>query len=129
MLFRSLGSYVSSAGYYDAYYNKAQKVKELARREFEEAFKMVDVMLTPTTPEFPFKVGEKTSDPLKMYLSDVFTCGINPLRIPGLNVPLGLFDVDGVKLPSGCQILGPELSESIIYQLGIDIENIITTGM
>ncbi len=124
-----LGSYVSSAGYYDAYYNKAQKVKELARREFEEAFKMVDVMLTPTTPEFPFKVGEKTSDPLKMYLSDVFTCGINPLRIPGLNVPLGLFDVDGVKLPSGCQILGPELSESIIYQLGIDIENIITTGM
>jgi aspartyl-tRNA(Asn)/glutamyl-tRNA(Gln) amidotransferase subunit A len=122
-----LGAYVSSAGYYDAYYNRAQKVKELARREFAKAFETVDVMLTPTTPEFPFKIGEKTTDPLKMYLSDVFTCMINPLKIPGLNVPLGLFDVDGVKLPTGCQILGPEMSEATIYALARDIEMIINS--
>jgi aspartyl-tRNA(Asn)/glutamyl-tRNA(Gln) amidotransferase subunit A len=155
-----LGSYISSAGYYDAYYNQAQKVRELARRDFMEVFKEVDVLLTPTTPEFPFKVGEKTSDPLKMYLSDVFTCGINPVRIPGLAVPLGLFDIvkgekavqildtvetdidesgetvvhvteideiepDTIKLPTGCQILGPELSEDVIYRLAEEIEMIV----
>ncbi len=89
-----LGTYASSSGYYDAYYNKAMKVRELAKRNFEEVFKSVDILLTPTTPEFPFKVGSKTNDPLKMYLSDVFTCGINPVKIPGLNVPLGLFTVE-----------------------------------
>ncbi|MEM1312300.1 MAG: amidase family protein [Patescibacteria group bacterium] len=93
-----LGTYVSSAGYYDAYYNKAQKVRELARQDFVKVFQEVDVLLTPTTPEFPFKLGEKSDDPLKMYLSDVFTCGINTVRIPGLSVPLGMFEVvDGEK--------------------------------
>ena len=155
-----LGTYVSSAGYYDAYYNRAQRVRELARKDFDEVFKDVDVLLTPTTPEFPFKVGEKTSDPLKMYLSDVFTCGINPVRIPGLAVPLGLFDIvkgekavpvldtvetdisedgetvvhvteidemqpDTIKLPTGCQILGPELSEDVIYRLAEEIEMVV----
>jgi aspartyl-tRNA(Asn)/glutamyl-tRNA(Gln) amidotransferase subunit A len=156
-----LGTYVSSAGYYDAYYNRAQKVRELARRDFIRVFEEVDVLLTPTTPEFPFKIGEKTTDPLKMYLSDVFTCGINPVRIPGLTVPLGLFDVqngekvkvelesveidtseDGqtvvhateldtvtsgtVKLPTGCQILGPELSEDVIFRLAQEIEMVVS---
>jgi aspartyl-tRNA(Asn)/glutamyl-tRNA(Gln) amidotransferase subunit A len=156
-----LGTYVSSAGYYDAYYNRAQKVRELARKDFMRVFEEVDVLLTPTTPEFPFKVGEKTSDPLKMYLSDVFTCGINPVRIPGLAVPLGLFDVQNgekaqiqlesvetdiseegevvvhatevdtvvtntVKLPTGCQILGPELSEDVIFRLAQDIEMVVS---
>ncbi len=130
-----LGTYVSSAGYYDAYYNQAQKVKELARQNFLEVFKEVDVLLTPTTPEFPFKIGEKTSDPLKMYLSDVFTCGINPVKIPGLSVPLGLFEIDEnseselasekLKLPTGCQILGPELSEDTLFRLAEEIEMLV----
>lgn len=88
-----LGTYASSAGYYDAYYNKAQKVRELIRRDFVKVFEYCDILLTPVSPEFPFKIGEKTSDPLKMYLSDIFTAGINPIKIPGLSVPLGLFEV------------------------------------
>ena len=122
-----LGTYASSSGYYDAYYNQAQKVRELARRDFDKAFEVCDLILTPTTPEFPFKLGEKTEDPLKMYLSDVFTCGINPVRIPGLAVPLGLFDVPNCdhKLPTGCQILAPELGEDLIYTLALEIEEII----
>jgi aspartyl-tRNA(Asn)/glutamyl-tRNA(Gln) amidotransferase subunit A len=87
-----LGSYASSAGYYDAYYNQSQKVRALAIDQFSKAFEQCDVMLVPTSPEFPFKIGEKTTDPIKMYLSDIFTCLINPIKIPGLNVPLGLFD-------------------------------------
>jgi aspartyl-tRNA(Asn)/glutamyl-tRNA(Gln) amidotransferase subunit A len=89
-----LGSYASSAGYYEAYYNQSQKVRALAIDQFNRAFEQCDVMLVPTSPEFPFKIGEKSTDPIKMYLSDIFTCLINPIKIPGLNVPLGLFDVD-----------------------------------
>jgi aspartyl-tRNA(Asn)/glutamyl-tRNA(Gln) amidotransferase subunit A len=89
-----LGSYASSAGYYDAYYNQSQKVRALAIDQFSKAFEQCDVMLVPTSPEFPFKIGEKSTDPIKMYLSDIFTCLINPIKIPGLNVPLGLFDYD-----------------------------------
>lgn len=102
-----LGTYVSSAGYYDAYYNQAQKVRELARQDFVKAFDEVDLCLTATSPEFPFKIGQKSNDPLKMYLSDVFTCGINPVRIPGLNVPIGFFpirkdeDSENPKLSAG----------------------------
>ena len=151
-----LGTYVSSAGYYDAYYNQAQKVRELARQDMEKVFQEVDVLLTPTTPEFPFKIGEKVDDPLKMYLSDVFTCGINPVRIPGLNVPLGLFDIldkastvsnsedsgqddneknqtasteESPKLPTGCQILGPELSEDVLFSLAEEIETIVKSNL
>ncbi len=124
-----LGTYASSAGYYDAYYNHAQKVRYLATEDFKKAFELCDVMLTPTTPEFPFKIGEKSDDPLKMYLSDVFTCGINPVKIPGLNVPLGTFEVadDGktVNLPSGCQLLAPELCEDRLYKLGKEIEELV----
>jgi aspartyl-tRNA(Asn)/glutamyl-tRNA(Gln) amidotransferase subunit A len=87
-----LGSYASSAGYYEAYYNQSQKVRALAIDQFSKAFEQCDVMLVPTSPEFPFKIGEKTTDPIKMYLSDIFTCLINPIKIPGLNVPLGLFE-------------------------------------
>jgi aspartyl-tRNA(Asn)/glutamyl-tRNA(Gln) amidotransferase subunit A len=123
-----LGTYISSAGYYDAYYNKAQKVRELARQSFVKALDEVDVLLTPTTPEFPFKIGEKTSDPLQMYLSDVFTCGINPVRIPSLNLPLGMFEVETdngkTLLPSGCQIMSKELSEDLIFGLGLEIQEL-----
>lgn len=90
-----LGSYASSAGYYDAYYNQSQKVRALAIDQFNQAFEHCDVMLVPTSPEFPFKIGEKTTDPIRMYLSDIFTCLINPIKIPGLNVPLGLFNING----------------------------------
>ena len=122
-----LGTYASSAGYYDAYYKKALAVRELAKQDYDKAFQECDLIITPTTPEFPFKIGEKTTDPLKMYLSDVFTCGINPVQIPGLNVPLGLLENDesSIKLPTGCQILGPELSEDRIYTLALEIENLI----
>lgn len=123
-----LGTFASSAGYYDAYYNQAQKVREMSRRDFEKAFEKCDVILTPTTPEFPFKIGEKTSDPLKMYLSDIFTCGINPARIPGLNVPIGMYHPKKnslTKLPTGVQILAPELKEDIIYELALEIENLV----
>jgi aspartyl-tRNA(Asn)/glutamyl-tRNA(Gln) amidotransferase subunit A len=90
-----LGSYASSAGYYDAYYNQSQKVRALAIDQFSKAFEQCDVMMVPTSPEFPFKIGEKSTDPIKMYLSDIFTCLINPIKIPGLNVPLGLFEYNG----------------------------------
>ncbi len=128
-----LGTYASSSGYYDAFYNQAQKVRELARLDFDKAFESCDLILTPTTPEFAFKLGSKTEDPLKMYLSDVFTCGINPVRIPGLSVPLGLFEVEDegsqtVSLPTGCQILAPELHENLIYELALEIEEIVKSG-
>jgi aspartyl-tRNA(Asn)/glutamyl-tRNA(Gln) amidotransferase subunit A len=124
-----LGAYASSAGYYDAYYNQAQKVRYQAYQDFQEAFKKCDLMLTPTTPEFPFKIGAKSDDPLQMYLSDVFTCGINPVKIPGLNVPLGTFEVelDGeiTALPTGLQLLAPELCEDRLINLGSQVEKLI----
>jgi aspartyl-tRNA(Asn)/glutamyl-tRNA(Gln) amidotransferase subunit A len=88
-----LGSYASSAGYFDAYYNQSQRARALAIEEFSKAFDQCDVILAPATPEFPFKLGEKTDDPIKMYLSDIFTCIINPIKIPSLAVPIGFFDV------------------------------------
>jgi aspartyl-tRNA(Asn)/glutamyl-tRNA(Gln) amidotransferase subunit A len=125
-----LGTYASSAGYYDAYYNKAQKVRELARQNYMDAFKKCDIILTPTTPEFPFKIGEKTTDPIKMYLSDIFTCGINPVRIPGLNIPMGLFanDISKNKLPTGVQLLSPELHEDLLFDLGLEIEKLVAVN-
>jgi aspartyl-tRNA(Asn)/glutamyl-tRNA(Gln) amidotransferase subunit A len=122
-----LGTYSSSAGYYDAFYNQAQKVKEVAVREFEKVFEEVDVLLTPTTPEFPFKIGEKSNDPIKMYLSDVFTCGINPVRLPALTVPMGLFDVGDEQLPTGCQLITSELNEDILFILGREVEMLCKT--
>jgi aspartyl-tRNA(Asn)/glutamyl-tRNA(Gln) amidotransferase subunit A len=87
-----LGSYASSAGYFDAYYNHSQKVRALAIDQFNQAFEQCDLMLVPTSPEFPFKIGQKANDPISMYLSDVFTCLINPIKTPSLAVPLGLFE-------------------------------------
>jgi aspartyl-tRNA(Asn)/glutamyl-tRNA(Gln) amidotransferase subunit A len=88
-----LGSYASSAGYYDAYYNQSQRARAFAIEEFNKAFENCDVILAPVTPEFPFKLGSKTNDPIKMYLSDIFTCIINPIKIPSLAVPIGFFPV------------------------------------
>lgn len=108
-----LGTYVLSAGYYDAYYKKAMKVRTLLIKDFEEAFKKVDVMITPASPSMPWKLGEKTDDPLKMYLSDIFTVHANLVGVPGLSIPAGFHD----GLPIGMQILGPHFKEDLLYQV------------
>jgi aspartyl-tRNA(Asn)/glutamyl-tRNA(Gln) amidotransferase subunit A len=113
-----LGTYALSAGYYDAYYLKAQKVRTLIRREFEQAFQRYDALITPTSPTVPFKIGEKVDDPLQMYLSDVCTLPINIAGIPGLSVPAG-FD-EG--LPVGMQILGKPFSEETLLRIGYAYE-------
>jgi len=108
-----LGTYALSAGYYDAYYVKAQKVRTLIRREFDEAFKRYDAIITPTSPTIPFKIGEKTDDPLKMYLSDICTLPANIAGIPGLSIPAGFCN----GLPTGIQILGKPFSEEMIFRI------------
>lgn len=113
-----LGTYTLSAGYYEAYYLKAAKVRGLIKRDFEEVFKEVDVLLIPSSPGLPFKLGEKTSNPLQMYLSDVFMCPINIAGIPSLNVPCGFVD----HLPVGMQIVGPQFSEDLLYRVGFIYE-------
>lgn len=109
-----LGTYSLSAGYYDAYYEKAQKVRTLIKQDFEEVFKQVDVILAPTTPTEAFKLGEKTDDPLEMYLADIFTAPVNLAGIPALNLPCGFIK----KLPLGMQLIGPQLSEVTLLKLG-----------
>jgi len=108
-----LGTYVLSAGYYDAYYLKAQKVRTLIRKDFEEAFKKYDVILTPVTPEPAFRLGEKTDDPLKMYLSDIFTINVNLAGLPGMSLPCG-FTQSG--LPIGLQLIGKYFEEEKIFR-------------
>jgi len=108
-----LGTYVLSAGYYDAYYRKAQQVRTLLRRDFDEAFAECDVIATPTSPETAFALGEKSSDPLKMYLSDVYTVTAPLAGIPGVSLPCG--EVEG--LPVGLQLLGPPLGEASILRV------------
>ena len=113
-----LGTYALSAGYYDAYYLKAQKVRTLIRQEFEEAFERYDALITPTSPTVPFKIGERVDDPLQMYLSDVCTLPINIAGIPGLSVPAGFCD----GLPVGMQILGKPFSEEVLFHIGYAYE-------
>jgi aspartyl-tRNA(Asn)/glutamyl-tRNA(Gln) amidotransferase subunit A len=110
-----LGTYALSAGYYDAYYLKAQKVRTLVRRDFEEAFTKVDAILSPTSPVPAFKIGEKMNDPLQMYLVDVFTLPCNLAGLPGLSLPCG-FTSGG--LPIGLQILGKHWDEARVLQIG-----------
>jgi aspartyl-tRNA(Asn)/glutamyl-tRNA(Gln) amidotransferase subunit A len=109
-----LGTYALSSGYYDAYYLRAQKVRALIARNFSEAFEKVDAIVTPTTPTPAFKLGEKTSDPLQMYLADIYTVTGSLAGIPGISIPCG---VTKQKLPIGMQILGPHFSEARILQL------------
>jgi len=103
-----LGTYVLSAGYYDAYYRKAQQVRTLLRRDFERAFEGCDVIATPTTPETAFRLGEKTDDPLSMYLSDIFTVSANLAGIPAMSLPCGTSH----GMPVGLQLFGPALDEA-----------------
>ena len=109
-----LGTYALSAGYYDAYYLKAQRVRTLMKRDFEEAFKRVDAIVTPTSPTPAFKIGEKAGDPLQMYLSDIFTIPCNLAGLPGISVPCG-FTPSG--LPIGVQILGKAFDEETILRV------------
>ena len=108
-----IGTYTLSAGYYDAYYIKAQKVRTLIKQDFEQAFAQVDVLVCPTTPTTAFKAGEKTNDPLSMYLSDLMTIPVNLAGLPGLSLPCG-FDQQG--LPIGLQIIGNVLREDLVLQ-------------
>ena len=109
-----LGTYVLSAGYYDAYYLKGQKVRALIAQDFREAFTKVDVIVTPTSPIPPFKLGEKTNDPLQMYLADIYTVTGSLAGVPGISVPCGKI---GGKLPVGLQIFGPAFGEAAVLQL------------
>jgi len=113
-----LGSYVLSAGYYDAYYKKAQKVRTLLKKEFEKIFESVDLLITPVSPMPAFKFGEKSSDPLSMYLSDVLTVPVNPAGIPAMSIPAGFVKRDGKDLPVGLQIIGPAWSEQTVLNAG-----------
>ncbi|MCU0857636.1 MAG: Asp-tRNA(Asn)/Glu-tRNA(Gln) amidotransferase subunit GatA [Pontiellaceae bacterium] len=110
-----LGTYVLSSGYYDAYYLRAQKVRTLIRNDFTEAFKQCDAILAPVTPTPAYRIGEKTSDPLKMYLDDILTTPVNLAGICGLSVPCG-FSTNG--LPIGLQILGDSFKEANIFKVG-----------
>ena len=114
-----LGTYALSAGYYDAYYLKAQKARTLVRADFDTAFEQVDVIVTPVSPTTAFRIGEKTGDPLQMYLSDVFTLSVNLAGICGLSLPCG-FDAGG--LPIGLQVMGPALGEERILRVAYAYE-------
>lgn len=106
-----LGTYALSAGYYDAYYLKAQKVRALIRKDFEDAYKKVDFIYSPTAPEVAFKIGEKSEDPLKMYLSDIYTITANLAGVPAISFPIGTMAVDGKELPIGGQLMGKWFDE------------------
>ena len=114
-----LGTYVLSAGYYEAYYRKAQKVRTLIKQDFERAFEQCDCLLTPTSPTTAFKLGEKLDDPLIMYLSDVFTVSVNLAGLPGISVPCGF---DSYNLPIGVQIIGKHFDEEMVLQVADFIE-------
>ena len=112
-----LGTYVLSSGYYDAYYLRAQKVRTLIRRDFEEAFKKCDGLLSPTSPVPAFRIGERMSDPLQMYLADIFTIAANLAGICGISIPCGEAEADGKQLPVGLQIMAPAFEEARLLRI------------
>ena len=112
-----LGTYVLSSGYYDAYYLRAQKVRELIRRDFAKVFEKVDALVSPTSPVVAFKFGERVADPLQMYLADIFTIAANLAGICGISVPCGFAELNGHRLPIGLQLLGKPLDEARILQI------------
>jgi aspartyl-tRNA(Asn)/glutamyl-tRNA(Gln) amidotransferase subunit A len=115
-----IGTYVLSAGYYDAYYIKAQKVRTLIARDFEEAWDKVDVVLTPTTPTPAFAAGEKSGDPVAMYLEDIFTVTVNMAGLPGISVPAGL---SAQGTPLGLQLIGKPFDEATLFRAAKAIED------
>ena len=115
-----LGTYALSTGYYDAWYLKAQKVRTLIRQEFDQVFEKFDALITPTSPTAPFKIGEKTDDPLQMYLSDVCTLPINIAGLPAISIPAGFAD----GLPIGMQIIGKPFAEETILKIAYAYEQV-----
>jgi len=116
-----LGTYALSAGYYEAYYGQAQKVRTVISREFAEAFERFDLLVSPTSPTVAFKLGEKTENPLAMYLADVLTIPPNMAGLPGLSIPCGLSE----GLPVGLQLIGPQFSENTLFRAGHALEKAI----
>jgi aspartyl-tRNA(Asn)/glutamyl-tRNA(Gln) amidotransferase subunit A len=116
-----LGTYALSAGYYDAYYGQAQKVRTVIKEEHAEAFERFDVLVSPTSPTVAFPLGEKTADPLAMYVCDLLTIPPNMAGLPGLNVPCGLSE----GLPVGLQLIGPQFSENLLFRVGHALEQAI----
>jgi len=116
-----IGTYVLSSGYYDAYYKKASQVRALIRRDFDAAFQQCDVIATPTSPTAAFRIGERTDDPLQMYLSDILTISANLAGIPGISVPCGFTDGG---LPIGLQFLASHFQEGLLIQTGAAYEKL-----
>jgi aspartyl-tRNA(Asn)/glutamyl-tRNA(Gln) amidotransferase subunit A len=121
-----LGTYALSSGYYDAYYGQAQKVRRLIAARLRRAFEVADVLVSPTAPTTAFKIGEKLDDPLAMYLNDVATIPANLAGMPGMSVPSGVADEDG--LPTGFQILAPAMADERLYAVGSALERELAAG-
>jgi aspartyl-tRNA(Asn)/glutamyl-tRNA(Gln) amidotransferase subunit A len=117
-----LGTYVLSSGYYDAYYGRACAVRSIIRKDLHKAFEDVDIIATPTTPTPAFKIGEKSNNPLEMYLADIFTVPVNIAGVPAISIPSGFVEEDGSKLPLGIQFIAPHFSEDILFAAGKDVE-------
>ena len=115
-----LGTYVLSAGYYDAYYVKAKEIRKLIKKDFENVFKNVDAVISPVSPSVAFKIGEKANDPLKMYLEDIFTAPAKMAGLPAMSVPAGL---NSEGLPIGLQIIAPEFGENLLFEIGKKYES------
>src|SRR3989338_6346229 len=115
-----LGTYVLSAGYYEAYYAKAQKVRELIKKDFENVFKIVDAIISPVSPSVAFKIGEKANDPLKMYLEDIFTAPAKMAGLPAMSIPIG---INSEGLPIGLQIIAPRFGEKLLFEMGKKYES------
>ena len=118
-----LGTYALSAGYYDAYYGSAQKVRTLIQRDFDACFAQADVLVSPAAPTTAFRFGEKLDDPLAMYLNDVTTIPANLAGVPGMSLPMGLAPEDG--LPTGLQIMAPARHDARLYQVGAAVEQLL----
>ena len=116
-----LGTYVLSSGYYDSYYNKANLVREMLKKEFERVFQDVDAIVTPTSPVPAFKIGEKSQDPLAMYLADIFTVPVNIVGVPAISVPSGMTE-NG--LPLGIQFIAPHMAENVLFTIGKEFEKL-----
>jgi aspartyl-tRNA(Asn)/glutamyl-tRNA(Gln) amidotransferase subunit A len=118
-----LGTYALSAGYYDAYYGSAQKVRTLIQRDFSDAFGRADVLVSPSAPTTAFRFGEKLSDPMAMYLNDITTIPANLAGVPGMGLPIGLAPEDG--LPVGIQLMAPARSDARLYTIGAALERLL----
>jgi len=115
-----IGNYILSSGYYDAYYAKANLVRDLIRVDFDKAFQKVDFILTPTSPIPAFKIGEKSADPLQMYLADIFTVTANLVGVPAISIPSGVVEKEGKKLPLGIQLMAPHKADATLFHCAKD---------